>query len=141
MYLVVIHNIEQVLLKTSFSATIIVHGPIEVCLCGFGCHSNKHVLILFPPKHIQFFIQTFYIFYYLTFVRELCNQLIPLSCRSPLHISKYNVIMTLQCYNKSSFKHPLSNKPFAPLLPLLLFFTMRCINVTLYFTTVTVHAG
>ena len=49
--------------------------------------------------------------------------------------------MTLQCYNKSSFKHPLSNKPFAPLLPLLLFFTMRCINVTLYFTTVTVHAG
>ena len=85
-------------------------------------------------KHVIYFI-------ILPLSESSVNQSIPLSRRSPQHISNYNVIMTLQCYNKSSFKHPLSNKPFAPLLPLLLFFTMRCINVTLYFTTVTVHAG
>lgn len=40
--------------------------------------------------------------------------------------------MKLQCYKKSSFKHPLSNKPFAPLLPLLVIFTMRCICYTVF---------
>lgn len=89
-YLVVIHNIEQVLLKTSFSAIIITHGPIEMRLCGFGCQVTC-TYHYFHPKNVKFSIETFCLFHSLTFVRELCKPfhtlITPSSTRYFFHIT------------------------------------------------------
>jgi len=44
-YLIMIHNVEQVLLKAFFSAFIVAHGPVEMSFAGFCCKQNKAIFI------------------------------------------------------------------------------------------------
>ena len=43
-----VHNVQQVLLKSSSSSIIVSHGPIEMCLGGFCCFrlfENVHYIV------------------------------------------------------------------------------------------------
>ena len=44
-HLIMIHNVQQVLLKSFLGAIIVAHGPIEMSFGGFRCKRNKVIFI------------------------------------------------------------------------------------------------
>lgn len=89
-YLIMVHNIEQVLLKTCCSSIIIAHGPVKMSCGGLCCKQIRKVFNCNNPfeKHFLICITSHIFLLSYVFVRvTLQTGFIPLSDSSVNHLT------------------------------------------------------